>query len=110
MQLAQLNILAVGRNEEIMQVLNRLLNTPAKWKGTTVTTDEEAIEICSTDPYHMVLLCAGITEAEERQLKERLLQVSPAMIFIRHQGGGSGLLTGEILAALDYHGISISQE
>ncbi len=107
MQLEKLYILAVGRNAEIMQVLNRLLNTPENWIGTTVTTDEEAVAVCSTDPCHIVLLCAGIEKEEEVRLKERLLQVNPAAIVIRHHGGGSGLLTNEILTILDAQGMQV---
>lgn len=107
MQLEKLYILAVGRNAEIMQVLNRLLNAPENWIGTTVTTDEEAIALCSTGTCHIVLLCAGIEREEEASLRERLLLVNPAAIIIRHQGGGSGLLTNEILAVLDAQGIQV---
>ena len=110
MQLAHLNILAIGRNAEVMQVLERLLNAPEKWSGTGVTTEDEAIAEINAKPYHLVLLCAGMTNDEEQQLKERLLQVNPAIIFIRHQGGGSGLLNSEIMAALDKHQITITEE
>jgi BarA-like signal transduction histidine kinase len=96
-----INILAIGRNAEIMQVMQRLINVPDKWTGVAVTTDEEAIAAFGREKYDMVLLCAGISAEEESALKEQLFHLDPASIIIRHYGGGSGLLENEILAALD---------
>jgi hypothetical protein len=108
MQINQLNILAVGLNAEIMAVVNRLINGHEKWKGTTVCTIEEAIDAFSREQYHILLLCAGITEEGASQLKTNLAGLNPATIVIRHFGGGSGLLENEILAALDQHNIQLS--
>jgi hypothetical protein len=108
MQINQLNILAVGLNTEIMAVVDRLINGHEKWKGTTVCTIEEAIDAFSREQYHILLLCAGITEEGASQLKTNLAGLNPATIVIRHFGGGSGLLENEILAALDQHKIRLS--
>ncbi|AXY73425.1 hypothetical protein D3H65_05290 [Paraflavitalea soli] len=95
-----LNILAIGRNAEIMQVMQRLINVPGKWTGTAVLTNEEAIATARKASFDLALLCAGINTEEENILKEALQQIDPAIIVIRHYGGGSGLLENEILAAL----------
>lgn len=108
MQINQLNILAVGLNAEIMAVVDRLINGHEKWKGTTVCTIAEAIDAFSAKQYHILLLCAGITEEAASQLKTTLAGLNPATIVIRHFGGGSGLLENEILAALDQHKIRLS--
>ena len=39
----QLNILAVGRDLAILQVVERLINGHEGWAATIVTTDEEAM-------------------------------------------------------------------
>ena len=108
MQINQLNILAVGLNAEIMAVVDRLINGHEKWKGTTVCTIEEAIDAFSREQYHILLLCAGITEEGASQLKTNLAGLNSATIVIRHFGGGSGLLENEILAALDQHKLRLS--
>lgn len=95
-----LNILAIGRNPEIMAVINRLLNTPGNRTGITVTTDEEALAACQKTAFDLVLLCAGISEQEGAALSAKLLQLQPGVPVIRHYGGGSGLLDNEIQAAL----------
>jgi BarA-like signal transduction histidine kinase len=95
------NILAIGRNEEIMTVMQRLLNAPEDWSGQAVTTDEAAFEALQATAYDIILLCAGITAEEETALRERLSALAPAAIITRHYGGGSGLLRNEILYLLE---------
>jgi CheY-like chemotaxis protein len=100
MTTGHINILAIGRNAEIMTVMQRLLNAPEDWSGQAVTTDDEAFEALQTTPYDIILLCAGISAEEESVLKERLSALAPAAIIARHYGGGSGLLRNEILHLL----------
>jgi hypothetical protein len=100
MEPSLLNILAIGRNVEIMQVMQRLINVPGKWTGKTVTTDEEAFAASTEEPFDITLLCSGISETAEEALRKKLAAINPAMIVIRHYGGGSGLLENEIRAAL----------
>jgi len=94
------NVLAVGRNPEIMAVIHRLLNAPENRAGTTVTTDADAIAAFRQTAFNLVLLCAGISEQEGAVLTAQLLQLQPGVPVIRHYGGGSGLLDNEINAAL----------
>lgn len=96
-----LNILAIGRNADIMQVMQRLVNVPGKRTGLAVTNDEDAIAAVGQQSFDLALLCAGINEDEEAILKEKLQQLNPGIVIIRHYGGGSGLLDNEILAAMD---------
>jgi hypothetical protein len=108
MQITQLNLLALGRNPEIMTVMDRLLNAPANWHGVTVHTPEEALETARSKTFHIVLLCAGISPEEESLLTEQLLAINPALIIKRHFGGGSGLLKNEIQHVLDLHNIQLA--
>jgi hypothetical protein len=108
MQIDQLNILALGRNPEIMVVMNRLLNAPAGWYGVTVNTPEEALAAFGQASFHIVLLCAGISPEEEAGLTSQLLQLHPSLIIRRHYGGGSGLLKNEIQFVLDHENIQLA--
>ena len=101
METTQLHILAIGRNEEIMVVMNRLLNAPNNWTGVTVTTDSAAIAAFEKEHFDIVLLCAGVTPEEEAALTARFRTGHPQLIIRRHYGGGSGLLKNEIQYALD---------
>ncbi|GAA3930058.1 hypothetical protein GO495_07230 [Chitinophaga oryziterrae] len=108
MQIDQLNILALGRNPEIMLVMNRLLNAPARWYGVTVNTEEEMLAAFATTSFHIVLLCAGVTPEEEVRLKAQLSALNPSVIVRRHYGGGSGLLNNEIKFVLDQENIQLA--
>lgn len=101
MDQTQLHILAIGRNAEIMTVMQRLLNAPDNWTGLALTTDEEAKAAFEKKPFDIVLICAGITPKEETALTAYFKQQSPSVIVKRHYGGGSGLLKNEILYALE---------
>jgi DNA-binding response OmpR family regulator len=96
-----LNILAIGRNAEILQVVHRLINAHEGWKAEIAVSDEEARLLLDRQRFDMVLFCAGISKEDERSWRERLAQIVPPVIFFRHYGGGSGLLENEILSALN---------
>jgi hypothetical protein len=91
--------LAIGRNEEIIKVLGRLINQ--EWRGIAVTKDEEALAAFREGHFDIVLFSNGITAEEKAALETELCSVNASVIFIQHMGGGSGLLENEILAALD---------
>lgn len=96
----QTEILVIGRNEKILQVVLRLLNTNVLWKATGVSTPEDAIAKCKEKPYRVFLIGAGLTDAEEVQLSADIRNIYPAIHIIPHYGGGSGLLFAEIYLAL----------
>jgi hypothetical protein len=108
MKIDQLNILALGHNPEIMLVMNRLLNAPAGWYGVTANTEEEVVAAFAEMSFHIVLLCAGVTQEEEVRLKAQLSALNPSVIIKRHYGGGSGLLKNEIQFVLDRENIQLA--
>ena len=93
-------ILVVGRNEEILQTVIRLINNNPQWHGIGVCTDEEAIEKFHQRRFDIVLLTNGIAAREEKKLKKIFTHQDKNIIIIQHYGGGSGLLSNEILEAL----------
>lgn len=107
MDIPTLNILAIGRDRDILEVVQRLINSHEHWVATIVTTDKEAITAFIQQRHPIVFVCAGVTAEEEQALKERLLQLDPSVTVIRHFGGGSGLLENEVRAILDRKGIHI---
>jgi hypothetical protein len=94
-------ILAIGRHDEIMQTLLRLINKNENWHAAGALTDEEAIRIFDSVQTDLVLLSNGIDEDSEKRLRAYFTRKNPAVIIIQHYGGGSGLLSNEILQALD---------
>ena len=93
-------ILVIGTHAEILKTILRLLNNRQGWCGTGVGSVEEAIAFFTTKEFNLVLLGAGISEDDEQRLRTRLSSLNPAIIFVRHYGGGSGLLYAEVMQAL----------
>lgn len=97
----QLNILAIGRDLAILQVVERLINSHDGWAATIVTKEEEAIAAFDKTDFRIVFVCAGVTGEEEEALRLRLRQLHPGVVVTRHFGGGSGLLENEVLAIIN---------
>ncbi len=100
MENTTLNILAVGREPAILEVVERLLNSHEGWKATTAATEEEAVAAFQQKTFRIVFVCAGFSVQEEEALRQRLLKLDPAVTVTRHYGGGSGLLENEVLSIL----------
>ena len=97
----KIQILVVGRNTEIVPVLQRLIEKNERWQCRTAYTDEDAILEFQQMQYDVVLLSSGIEEVSEQKLRNVFLFQQPEVIIIQHYGGGSGLLENEIREALD---------
>lgn len=97
----KVEILIIGRNKEIAATVARLVNTNPLWSGVCVHEDHEAMAIFQTKRFDIVLLGGGIEESSDQQLRAFFTSYHPAIIIIQHYGGGSGLLSNEILEALD---------
>ncbi len=93
-------ILYVGRNPAILDTVVRLLNGNEGWTGIGVHSEEQAREVFLQADIDLVLLGPGIGEEEENRLADFFRDHKPRIRIIRHYGGGSGLLSGEILQAL----------
>jgi hypothetical protein len=95
-----LEILVVGREKAILDVVERLINAHEGWKATVATTEDGAVDVFKKQPFPIVLVCAGFSAQEEEALRQRLAREDPGSVVIRHYGGGSGLLENEILGIL----------
>jgi len=89
-------ILVIGRNVEIHEVVLRLINKNEAWLATGALTDAEVFAICEAKNFDMVLLGSGIEEESEEKLREYFLNINPHLPIVQHYGGGSGLLYCEI--------------
>ncbi|QJB33146.1 hypothetical protein HF324_17860 [Chitinophaga oryzae] len=97
-----LKLLAIGYDPAIMQVVERLLNSHAGWEGVVALTREEGLAKTSNEKYDAILLCVGVSAADEEAVRQAASHHHPSAKVIRHYGGGSGLLENELRAALDH--------
>ncbi|WP_345947803.1 hypothetical protein ABDD95_13195 [Mucilaginibacter sp. PAMB04274] len=96
----KVKILAVGRHEEILQTVVRLVNNNPEWEGVGAVTDKDAVQQFDHQVIDVILLCGGIEPESESNLRAYFTAHRPAVTIIQHYGGGSGLLTAEIYEAL----------
>jgi len=100
MDAVKVNILAIGRHQEILETVLRIINKSENWTAQGALTDEEAMALFDRTKFDIVLLCGGIQEECEQVLRAAFTQKDPEIIIIQHYGGGSGLLSNEIIHAL----------
>jgi vacuolar-type H+-ATPase subunit F/Vma7 len=93
-------ILVIGRHEAILQTVLRLINKNDDWEAKGSLYDSEAISLFDQFDFDIVLLTSGISENCEGSLCNYFREKKPAIIIIQHYGGGSGLLSNEIIHAL----------
>jgi hypothetical protein len=97
----QTQILFISKHAELLQTVLRLINNNAQWKADGSTEVEDAIQLFATYTYNLVILGNGLTNKEEETLVTMLQALQPTIQIIQHYGGGSGLLSNEIRAALE---------
>lgn len=100
MEPVKVKILAIGRHEEILETVLRIINKSENWTAQGALTDEKAIALFEEHKFDIVLLCGGIEEECEAVLRATFTEKDPEIIIIQHYGGGSGLLSNEIIHAL----------
>jgi hypothetical protein len=99
--MSKIQILVTGRNEPIVQTVERLINNNPQWNALCAYTDEDTITAFETQPVDLVLLCGGISAESDTLLRRAFATRNPRVTIIQHYGGGSGLLSTEINMALE---------
>ena len=94
-------ILVIGRHEEILNTLLRLINKNEQWTACGTTSDKEATRLFDSNDFDIVLLSNGISENCEENICSYFRDKKPFIKIIQHYGGGSGLLSNEILHSLN---------
>ncbi|WCT14564.1 hypothetical protein [Mucilaginibacter jinjuensis] len=95
----KIEILAICTHEGILQTINRLINNNEAWNSTCAASIDEARKICDNSEFDLILIGSGLSAAEEQEL-ESVLAAHKNIPVVKHYGGGSGLLFGEIHHAL----------
>lgn len=90
------SILIIGKNEEILTILLRVVNAREGYYADGTGDIERAIELFTSNKYDLVLLSSKISEEEELRIRSVFRILHPEISVIQHYGGGSGLLFNEI--------------
>ena len=94
-------ILVIGRNEDILQKVIKLINNNIDWNGVGADSDEDAIEKFHQRNFDIVLLTNDITEIEEKKLRKIFIHQNPDVSIIQHLGDDGGLLFTKIEDLVD---------
>lgn len=92
-----LHIVSFCTNPEILPVMDRLVNKRSEeWRGYRAPDLSTARQLIEDAPIDLVLLGAGTGETERVALQQLADEHGKPVRFVKHYGGGSGLLYAEI--------------
>ena len=89
-------ILVTGIDEEITNVIVKLLADMEGYSGVASTSINEMIMSLRQSKYDVLLIGAGFDQEHENMMKEKALEIQPDIQIKEHYGGGSGLLRSEL--------------
>jgi hypothetical protein len=95
-----ISILFIARNPQIVETVLRLINGVEGWTARGCLSNETAMEAFLINEYDLVMFGSGLEPTSELELTRFFKCHKPNIPIIQHYGGGSGLLFGEIKAAL----------
>ena len=93
-------ILVICHHEQILQTILRLINDNERWEAVGTAEGEKAVALFGQQKFDLILLGSGISQEWENKLRKLFTFQNPEIKIIQHFGGGSGLLSNEIEAAL----------
>lgn len=91
-----LQFLVIGKNQEILDTLKRVIENNEGWKASVQTDEKECYNLIRTTDIDLVLLSSGLEEQFEKDIKSFCENLDKKIHVIDHYGGGSGLLKNEV--------------
>ena len=98
--MAKVEILIVCSDEGILNTIIRLIKNNPDWNPAGAANFQEANELLTENAFNIVLIGSGLSAEDERELQLTVVSSQKNIAVIKHYGGGSGLLFGEIFEAL----------
>lgn len=97
---SKIQVLVIGRQEEIMETVLNLINRTPDWDAAGALEDENAIELFQQRRFDLVLIGGGVEPESEAKLRAIFLFQNPLIRIVQHFDAGSKQLFAEIRAAL----------
>lgn len=92
----ELRFLVIGKNEDILQTLKRVIENNEGWIAETLKNEAFVYEYIDKHDLDILLLSAGLEQTFESSIKEYIRNTGKPIKIIEHYGGGSGLLKNEV--------------
>ncbi|MPT32880.1 MAG: hypothetical protein E2600_14700 [Chryseobacterium sp.] len=93
-----LNFLVIGKNQEILETLKRIIENNEGWKAEIENDENVCYDYIKDNKVDIVLLSSGLDEEYEKEVKTFCRNLDKDVRVIDHYGGGSGLLKNEVYA------------
>lgn len=93
-----LQFLVIGKNEEILETLKRIIENNEGWKAEIKGDENVCYYYIKENHVDIVLLSSGLEEKFENEIKVFCENLEKEVKVIDHYGGGSGLLKNEVYA------------
>jgi len=93
-----LNFLVIGKNQEILDTLKRIIENNEGWNAEIVSDECVCQDYIKENKVDIVLLSSGLEEKFENEIKSFCENLDKEVKVIDHYGGGSGLLKNEVYA------------
>ncbi|KPE52795.1 hypothetical protein [Chryseobacterium indologenes] len=91
-----LHFLVIGKNQEILDVLKRIIENNEGWTAEIQSDEEHSYAYIKENDVDIVLLSSGLEEQFEKDIKVFCGNLDKKVNVIEHYGGGSGLLKNEV--------------
>lgn len=91
-----LHFLVIGKNQEILNTLKRVIENNEGWKADLQTDENACYDLIRNADIDIVLLSSGLQEQFEKDIKTFCEKLEKEVKVIEHYGGGSGLLKNEV--------------
>lgn len=91
-----LNFLVIGKNNEILETLKRIIENNEGWKAEIQSDENICYNYIKENHIDIVLLSSGLEEKFENEIKVFCKNLDKEVKVIDHYGGGSGLLKNEV--------------
>jgi len=91
-----LNFLVIGKNQEILETLKRIIENNEGWKAEIESDETVCYDFIKDNQVDIVLLSSGLDEEFENEVKTFCQNLEKEVKVIDHYGGGSGLLKNEV--------------
>lgn len=92
----ELHFLVIGKNQEILEVLKRIIENNESWTAKIESNEEISYQYLTKNNVDIVLLSSGLEEQFEKDMKVFCGNLGGKVKVIEHYGGGSGLLKNEV--------------
>ncbi|WP_300687223.1 hypothetical protein [Chryseobacterium sp.] len=91
-----LHFLVIGKNQEILAVLKRIIENNEGWAAEIQSDEHFCYEYIKENKVDIVLLSSGLEDEFEKDIKVFCENLDKDVKVIDHYGGGSGLLKNEV--------------